>query len=48
MRREQEAGHREILAAMKFSFAELDRRLTRLESVTIDLEGRLTRLEAGR
>ena len=39
---------REILAAVKFSYAELDRRLTRLEALTVDLESRLSRLELER
>ena len=47
-RREQDAAHREILAAVKFSYAELDRRITPLEAVSADREGRLARLEAGR
>jgi hypothetical protein len=46
MRREDESAQREVLAAIKLSYAELDRRITRPESVTADLEGRLTRLEA--
>ena len=43
-----EAMGREILAAVKFSFAELDRRLTRLETLTLDLESRLSRIERER
>jgi hypothetical protein len=39
---------REILAAVKFSYAELDRRITRLEVLTVDLEARLSRLERDR
>ena len=43
-----ESMGREILAAVKFSYAELDRRLTRLEALTVDLESRLSRLERER
>lgn len=43
-----ESMGREILAAVKFSYAELDRRLTRLETLTVDLEARIRRLEAER
>ncbi len=43
-----ESMGREILAAVKFSYAELDRRLTRLETLTVDLEARVRRLEAER
>lgn len=43
-----ESMGREILAAVKFSYAELDRRLTRLEALTVDLESRVRRLEADR
>ena len=32
----------------KFSYAELDRRISRLESSTADLEARVTRLETSR
>lgn len=48
LRRESEAEHRETRAAIKFSYTELDRRLTRLEALTVDLEGRLSRLEQER
>ena len=47
-RREQDAAHREILAAVKLSDAELDSRIPRPEAVSADLEGRLARLEARR
>ena len=47
-RREQDMAHREILAAVKLSYGELDHRITRLEAVSADLEGRLARLEARR
>ena len=47
-RREQDVAHREILAAVKLSYAELDSRITRLEAASADLEGRLARLEARR
>ena len=46
--REQDAADREILAAVKFSCAELDRHPTGLETVAADLEGRLARPKAGR
>ncbi len=48
MHREHEAGQRDVLAAIKFSYAELDRRLTRIESVTVDLDARVGRLGSGR
>lgn len=44
-RRESDVQHREIMAAIKFSYAELDRRITRLEAFTVELESRLSRLE---
>jgi hypothetical protein len=46
--REQDAAHREILSAVKLSDAELGRRVTPLEAVSADLEGRLARLKARR
>jgi hypothetical protein len=39
---------REILSAVKFSYAELGRRIARLEALTVDLGARLSRLEAER
>jgi hypothetical protein len=48
LREENESAHREILSAVKFSYAELDRRISRLESLTADLEARLSRLEPSR
>ncbi len=48
MRREHEAAQRDVLAAIKSSHAELNRWLTRLESVTVDLDARVGRLESGR
>lgn len=48
LREENDSAHREILSAIKFSYAELDRRISRLESVTAHLETRLSRLESGR
>jgi len=33
---------------IKLSYGELDRRITRLETLTLDLEGRLSRLEQER
>lgn len=48
LRDENESAHREILAAVKFSYAELDRRISRLESLTANLEARLNRMESSR
>jgi len=45
MREENEKAHQEILSAIKFSYAELDRRLTILENKYINLENRLKKLE---
>ncbi len=46
--RENEKAHQEILSAIKFSYAELDRRLTVLEDKYINLNTRLGQLEASR
>ena len=48
LREENEGAHREILSAIRFSYAELDRRISRLESRTVELEARLDRLESTR
>ena len=48
LREENDAAHQEILSAIKFSYAELDRRISRLESLTANLEARLNRLESNR
>jgi hypothetical protein len=48
MQRENEAEHRETRAMIKLSYAELERRVTRLETLVVDLEARLTRLELER
>jgi len=45
LREENEKAHQEILSAIKFSYAELDRRLTILENKYINLENRLKKLE---
>lgn len=42
---EVELAHREILAAIKFSYAELDRRMRVLESEVSTLKGRVDRIE---
>jgi hypothetical protein len=47
-RREQDAAPREILSAVKLSDAKLGPRVTPLEAVSADLEGRLARLKARR
>lgn len=45
LRREIQSESRETRALIKLSYSELDRRITRLETVTVDLETRLSRLE---
>jgi hypothetical protein len=47
LREKIESAEREILAAIKFSYSEIDRRIRRLEALTADLEVRLDRLEHG-
>jgi hypothetical protein len=47
-REENEVAHREILSAVKFSYAELDRRITRLETQAVELQARVSRLESSR
>ncbi|MBI5746243.1 MAG: hypothetical protein HZA13_04505 [Nitrospirae bacterium] len=46
LREENEAAHKEILSAIKFSYAELDRRIRILEERYNSLEDRIRRLEA--
>jgi hypothetical protein len=46
LREENEQAHREILSAVKFSYAELDRRITTIEGEVSSLKSRLERLEA--
>ena len=43
---ENERGHREILSAIKFSYAELDQRIRAVESEVTSLKSRMERLEA--
>jgi hypothetical protein len=47
-RRERDASLQEVVSAMTLPYAELDRRITRPEAVSADLEGRLARREARR
>ena len=46
LRAENEQAHREILSAIKFSYAELDRRITTIEGEVSSLKSRMERLEA--
>jgi hypothetical protein len=46
--REMQTEFRETQAAIRLSYAELDRRITRLEAVTTDFDSRLSRLERER
>ncbi len=46
LRRENAEEHREILSAIKFSYAELDHRIVALEDKFADIEKRITRLES--
>jgi len=46
LREENEQAHREILSAIKFSYAELDQRIRVLESGFQTLTGRIDRLDA--
>lgn len=48
LREENDAAHREILSAIKFSYAEIDRRISLLESQISGLEARVNRLESAR
>ena len=45
LREENEAAHREILSAIKFSYAELDRRIRTLEEDFLALKSRVERIE---
>jgi len=42
---ENKREHKDILAAIKFSYAELDRRITTLEAEMEDLKHRMDRIE---
>lgn len=46
LREENEQAHREILSAIKFSYAELDQRIRTLEGEVATLKTRMERLEA--
>jgi hypothetical protein len=46
LREENEQAHKEILSAIKFSYAELDQRIRVLENGFQSLKARLDRLEA--
>jgi archaellum component FlaC len=46
LREENEQAHREILSAIKFSYAELDQRIRTLEESVSSLQSRMERLEA--
>jgi len=46
LRKENAEEHREILSAIKFSYAELNHRIVTLENKFIDVEKRVNRLEA--
>lgn len=48
LREENEQAHKEILSAIKFSYAELDRRMTTLEDGFGSLKSRVERLERGK
>jgi len=45
-RKENAEEHREVLSAIKFSYAELDHRIVTLENKFTDVEKRVSRLEA--
>jgi len=45
LREENEKAHQEILSAIKFSYAELDRRLTVLEEKYVNLNMRVKKIE---
>lgn len=47
-RKENKEAHSDIMAAIKFSYTELDRRITFLENKYENVERRLKRLEASR
>jgi len=44
---ETRTNFEEVRAAVKFSYAELDRRVSHLETFVMDLSKRLERLESG-
>jgi polyhydroxyalkanoate synthesis regulator phasin len=44
-RKENEQGHQEIKAMIKFSYAELDRRMSTLESEVNELKHRVDQIE---
>ena len=46
LRKENAEEHREILSAIKLSYAELDHRIVTLENKFTDVEKRVSRLEA--
>jgi uncharacterized protein involved in exopolysaccharide biosynthesis len=46
-REENAREHKEILSAIKFSYAELDQRLTTVEGEVTSLKSRVERLERG-
>src|SRR3990172_7120551 len=46
LREENELAHKEILSAIKFSYAELNQRIRTIESEVITLKSRMDRLEA--
>jgi predicted nucleic acid-binding Zn-ribbon protein len=46
LKTEIQETRQEILAAVKFSYAELDKRLTSLEQEFLDLKGRVARMES--
>jgi len=46
LRKENAEEHREILSAIKFSYAELNHRIVTLENKFTDVEKRVNRLEA--
>ena len=48
LKTENQASRQEILAAIKFSYAELDRRLTTLEKEFLDLKHRIEKIESHR
>jgi len=45
LERRNEEQHKDILAAVKFSYAELDRRITTLEAEMEDLKRRMDKIE---
>ncbi|GAH77468.1 unnamed protein product, partial [marine sediment metagenome] len=46
LRKENAEEHREILSAIKFSYAELDHRIVALEDKFTDIEKRVSQLES--